>query len=293
MAYWLIGSPDAGDGSRNTAFWLPYLAAEGVTDVTVRGLDDVEQWSGQVTEQDCLLAAGGDGTVNAVAALCLKTGSTLAVLPSGTANDFARNLGLPADPSEIARLVAEGLTQQLDVAASGDRIFLNVAHIGLGSLPARQASTPAKRYLGKFSYAVTLARKVGSRQGFHARIRTDNTLLQGRWLSIAIATGAYFGGGQEVPEASANDGLLDIIAVRPGSLVQLLLTFLTVRFRGSTPPTNSTVVQVKGSWCRVDTHRPRTVTLDGDVAGKTPFEVTCRPGVLRVIGRQVISTGKN
>ncbi|HBM49332.1 MAG TPA: diacylglycerol kinase, partial [Marinobacter sp.] len=49
---------------------------------------------------------------NGVASLCLRTGATLAVLPSGTANDFARNLGLPEDPSEVVRLVAEGGSQR-------------------------------------------------------------------------------------------------------------------------------------------------------------------------------------
>ncbi|HLV78337.1 MAG TPA: YegS/Rv2252/BmrU family lipid kinase [Marinobacter sp.] len=289
--YWLVDSPGSGDGRRDGEFWRQQLDASGLDAVTLCALGDSDQWIGQVADGDCLLAAGGDGTVNAVAQLCLKTGATLGVLPSGTANDFARNLGLPTDPGEIADVVAKGAIQHIDVAEFGDRIFLNVAHIGLGTLPARRAASPTKKLLGRFSYIATLLQQMGAKRGFRARIRTERSLLDGRWLSVAVATGAYFGGGQEIPEASANDGLLDVIAVRPRPLLQLLLTFLLVRINRKTPQRTSTVIQVKAKWCQIDTIRPKTITVDGDVAGKTPLRVTCRPGALRVLAREVVSTG--
>lgn len=292
MAYWLVNSPGSGDGRRDGEFWLRHLREQGINDVTVCKLGDAENWIRHVSEGDCLMAAGGDGTVNGVASLCLRTGATLAVLPSGTANDFARNLGLPEDTSELVRLVAEGGSQRIDVAEFSDRIYLNVAHIGLGTLPSRKASSPTKQALGKFSYLATLFQQVGAKRGFRARIQTDRSSLEGRWLSIAVATGAYFGGGQEIPEASADDGLLDIIAIRPRPLAQLLLTFLTVRLNRKTPRRTSTVIQIKGKWCQIDTQQPRTVTVDGDVAGKTPFRATCRPGAIRVIGKRVVHTGE-
>ncbi|MAL33822.1 MAG: diacylglycerol kinase [Marinobacter sp.] len=291
MAYWLVDSPGSGDGCRDADFWLPHLREQGIENVTECRLDEAEQWLRLVTGNDVLLAAGGDGTVNGVAGLCLRTGATLAVLPSGTANDFARNLGIPSEPAEVARLVADGSTEMIDVAEFDDRIYLNVAHIGLGTLPSRQASSPTKKLFGKFSYIATLFRQLGAQRGFHAHIRTDRSNLGGRWLSIAVATGAYFGGGHEIPEASANDGLLDVIAVKPRPLPQLLLAFLMVRLNRKTPRRTSTVIQIKGKWCHVETTRAKTVTVDGDVAGKTPFRATCRPGAIRVIGKQVVHTG--
>lgn len=173
MAYWLVASPGAGDGQRDATFWQEHLRRQGVEKVTVCQLADSEQWVRLVNSDDCLLAAGGDGTINAVASLCLRTGAMLAVLPSGTANDFARNLGLPSEPEGIARLVAEGVWQKIDIAEFGDRCFLNVAHIGLGTLPSRQASSPTKKRFGQFSYLVTLLKELGAQRGFHARIETD------------------------------------------------------------------------------------------------------------------------
>ncbi|MBZ0334238.1 lipid kinase YegS [Marinobacter sp. JH2] len=292
MAHWLVDSPGSGDGTRNADFWLDHLQAQGISDIEVCHLDKQEQWRGRVSKGDCLMAAGGDGTVNGVAEICLENDAILAVLPSGTANDFARNLNIPDEPQQIVQLVAEGTVQNIDVAVAGERIFLNVAHIGLGTLPAREADGPTKKWLGQFSYVATLFRQIGEQRGFHAEIQTEESAMKGRWLSVAIASGAFFGGGHEIPEASANDGQLNVVAVKPRPLLQLLFAFLMVRLNGKTPRRTSTIVQVKSSVCQVRTTQPKPVTVDGDEAGTTPFEAVCKKGVLRVIGREVVQAGR-
>ncbi|MFV8571612.1 diacylglycerol/lipid kinase family protein [Marinobacter sp. SBS5] len=292
MTHWLVDSPGSGDGTRNADFWLEHLQAQGISDVEVCHLDEQNQWRDRVSKGDCLMAAGGDGTVNGAAEICLETGAVLAILPSGTANDFARNLNIPAEPEQVARLVAEGPIQHIDVAVAGKRIFLNVAHIGLGTLPAREADSPTKKWLGKFSYVATLFRQIGEQRGFHAEIQTDKSAMKGRWLSIAIASGAFFGGGHEIPGASADDGQLNLIAVKPRPLLQLLFAFLMVRLNGETPQRTSTVVQVKSPVCQVHTQQSKSVTVDGDEAGTTPFEAVCKKGALRVIGREVVRAGR-
>ncbi|MBR9869860.1 MAG: YegS/Rv2252/BmrU family lipid kinase [Gammaproteobacteria bacterium] len=292
MPHWLVDSPGSGDGTRNADFWLGHLRAQGITDVEVCHLDEQDQWRDRVSKDDCLMAAGGDGTVNGAAEICIDTGAVLAVLPSGTANDFARNLNIPAEPEQVARLVADGPIQHIDVAVAGDRIFLNVAHIGLGTLPAREADSPTKKWLGKFSYVATLVRQIGEQRGFHAEIQTDKSAMKGRWLSVAVASGAFFGGGHEIPQASANDGQLNIIAVKPRPLPQLLFAFLMVRLNGETPRRTSTVVQVTSPVCQVLTPKSKPVTVDGDEAGTTPFEAVCKKGALRVIGREVVKAGR-
>lgn len=289
MTTWLIANPKAGDGQRGADFWSQRLNDAGVTGLEICDLEDLG-WMQRVQSGDRVLAAGGDGSVNRAAALCLDTGATLGILPSGTANDFARNLGLPEDPVALCELIASGKTHWLDVARFDDQIFLNVAHIGLGTWPVRESSGQTKRLLGRFSYVATLLRRVTDKRGFRAIIECENGTVAGRWLSIAVATGAFFGGGNEIPEASANDGQLDIVAVKPRSLLRLLLTFLRVRILRRSPGHTDTVVHLKSPWCRVVTRKPKTVTADGDVAGKTPLDVTCQPGCLNVICEQVVST---
>ncbi|MGO1232553.1 MAG: diacylglycerol/lipid kinase family protein [Marinobacter sp.] len=290
MTYWLVTNPKAGGGERGRAFWLEHLAEAGITNPECCDFEQ-QDWTEKICAGDIVIVAGGDGSVNQGARLCRQKGATLAVLPSGTANDFARNLGLPEQPEALCELIANGVSQQVDVADYGQGIFLNVAHVGLGTLPARESGGTEKRLFGRFSYLIKLMRRVNARRGFRATIRCDQGLMKGRWLSIAVANGAYFGGGSEIPEGSADDGHLDVIAVRPRSLVQLLTAFLMVRLSRHSPGRKDTIVHLKGTRCTVRTGKPKTITADGDVIGKTPLDVTCLPGSLSVIGREVVSTG--
>lgn len=291
MTYWLVANPGAGDGQKGREFWLGKLKNAGISGPSC--CDFREQgWKDQVKPDDIVMVAGGDGSVNAGARLCLERNAILAVLPSGTANDFARNLDLPEEPAAVCELIQRGVTQVVDVAEFGAGLFLNVAHIGLGALPARESQDPTKKLLGRFSYGVELLRRVNAKRGFHAEIKCDQAFVSGRWLSIAVSSGAFFGGGNEIPQATADDGLLDIIAVKPRPLVQLLLTFFMVRFSGKSPNRTSTVVHLKGRRCDILTSRPKVVTVDGDEAGRTPLHVVCRKHCLRVIGVSVVKTGE-
>lgn len=287
MTDWLLANPKAGDGERNEAFWRDHLATAGLEDA--RGCDlNNQDWVREVSPEDRILAAGGDGSVNRAAALCLETGASLAVLPSGTANDFFRNLGIENEPDAICRALLDHRAHPVDVAVGEFEggLCLNVIHVGLGTMPARDAnaSGDSKKRLGQFSYLASLVRRVFSRRGFQATIATDTATVAGRWLSIAIANGAYFGGGSEVPGASIQNGNLTVIAVRPASVLTLMGAFVMTRLLGRAPKDNKTVVELTSLHCRVTTRHAKTITVDGDVAGQTPLEVTCRPGALKVVG---------
>jgi len=289
MHYWLVTNRDAGKGGSEEGFWLQQLESAGVSPITECDFND-RDWVEKVAEGDCILASGGDGSVNRAAALCRDRGAKLAVLPSGTANDFARNLGLPTDAAQLSELVAEGYWRWVDVANLDGRIFLNVAHVGLGTWPVRESSGHGKKLLGKFSYGIDLLKKFSAQRGFQATIHCDSGKVRGRWLSIAVATGAFYGGGHQIPEASADDGQLDLIAVRPRSMLRLFTTFLFMRMIGRSPRPNSTVVHLKSRWCRVYTNQPKTVTADGEIFASTPMEVTCEPAALRVICNRIVET---
>lgn len=292
MTYWLVANPGAGDGQRGREFWLEKLADAGITDPECCDFLD-QSWKVQVQPDDVVMVAGGDGSINSGAGLCLERNATLAVLPSGTANDFARNLALPEEPAAMCELIQRGITQKVDVAEFGEELFLNVAHVGLGTLPARESQGSTKKLFGRFSYGVELLRRVNARRGFHAQLKSDQSFVRGRWLSIAVSNGAFFGGGNEVPQAAADDGMLNVIAVKPRPMVQLLLTFIMVQFSGKSPGRTNAVVHLKGRRCDILTSRPKTVTADGDEVGKTPLHAVCRRQCLRVIGASVVRTGES
>ncbi|MFE8071782.1 YegS/Rv2252/BmrU family lipid kinase [Marinobacteraceae bacterium S3BR75-40.1] len=289
MTIWLIANPKAGAGQRGAGFWKESLARAGISDFRVCDFDH-DDWLDQVVPGDNLLVAGGDGSVNRAARLCLEKQAILGVLPSGTANDFARNLGIPLDPDKACQLVARGPVTQVDVAFANDNLFLNVCHVGMGTWPVREASSATKQTFGALSYLMTLLRRFKSHRGFHAEIECDSGSMGGRWISIAIATGAFYGGGNPVPEASINDGQLDIVAVRPRSALRLLGAFLLFRFPRHAPRRPSAVVQIKSRHCAVKTRHQKTVTGDGEIMTRTPLEVRCHPDRLSVIAERIVET---
>lgn len=294
MTDWLLANPKAGDGERNADFWQAHLAEVGLTDLRLCDLDD-QGWVHLLAPGDRVLAAGGDGSVNAAARICRDTGATLAVLPSGTANDFFRNLGIENRPEAICQAVAANRSLAVDVAEYDGGIFLNVAHVGLGTMPARDANSDdeTKQRFGQLSYGLSLVRRVFSRRGFRATVYTDQGTLSGRWLTIAIANGRYFGGGSEVPNAGITTGELAVVGVRTASIPSLAMAFVLTRLLGRPPRDNDTVVEVQSPWCRISARRPKTVTVDGDVAGSTPFNATCQPGKLRVVVGEVSSSSRS
>ncbi|MFP4263397.1 MAG: diacylglycerol/lipid kinase family protein, partial [Halomonas sp.] len=285
MRHWLIANTRAGNDARGADFWRPHLARAGLAAPQVRDIADTA-WESALAPGDTVLVAGGDGSVNRAAGVCLERDAILGVLPSGTANDFARNLALPEDPDALCALIARGPTTRVDVGWLDERLFLNVVHVGLGTLPARQASPRLKRWLGRFSYAAMLPqlRRLGLLRGFQARLEADDEALEARWLSLAVASGAFFGGGSRVPGASARDGRLTLVAIRPRPWWRLLWTFGVTRLRGRTPEDDDSVVARSPTRCRIVMHHEHRVTADGDSLGHVrELSLRVEPAALRVI----------
>ncbi|SDK15439.1 diacylglycerol/lipid kinase family protein [Billgrantia gudaonensis] len=284
MHFWLIANAKAGDGSRGQAFWLDHLRQAGLTNVTLCDLGD-DDWESQVRPGDRVLVAGGDGSVSRLARVCLEREATLGVLPSGTANDFARNLSLPEDPEALCRLMISGAPRRVDVAWIGEHLFLNVVHIGLGTLPTTQASPRLKQWFGRFSYLAVLLRKLKLQRGFKATIEHAEGRSRERWLTIAIASGAYFGGGQRIPNASLTDGRLTLAAIRHGSLPRLLRLLLITRFTSQPLENEEAVLTLAPTDCRIRLAQHKLVTADGERLGRfKELRFTTTPRALSVIG---------
>ena len=122
-------------------------------DVSVVGIEQLQTTSADGVDR--VVVAGGDGSVGLAAEVAGAAAIPLAVIPTGTANDFARSLDLPPELDDAAALAAdpEARTRPLDLAHTGDRSFVNAASAGLATEAARQAA-PMKPLLGPLAYAL-------------------------------------------------------------------------------------------------------------------------------------------
>ena len=203
----------------------PLVAAmrERGADVAVHGCEPPDLEAAGAGAPDRVAVAGGDGTIGPVAELAGRLGVPLGVIPTGTANDFARACELPGDPRAAAALVVEGARlRELELGYLSDgRPFVNVASAGLASVAARRAQ-PLKPRLGPLAYGVGAARAAATAAPLRCSVRADGDRVFGgdAWQVIVAVTGA-FGGGSGVGRADPEDGVLDVTVLPAGSRVGL------------------------------------------------------------------------
>jgi diacylglycerol kinase (ATP) len=230
---------------------------------------------------DVVVVAGGDGTVRAAAPALVETDTPLALIPLGTANDFARGLGVPQGIEAACELAARGQVRSIDAAVCDGRWFVNDASIGLAVEAVRSADSATKKHLGRLGYLAALASALRNLEPFHVRLTCDGRRHELDALQVTIGNGRYFGGGLVIgPDAALDDGLLDACILHPAPWWRLAALVPSLR-AGRTP--TSGITTVRGERIRVETDRPMKVTTDGDVTARTPVTLSVRPGALRVV----------
>ena len=264
----LLANPDSGSGEAHDV--ADCLRSHGL-EVAELTLDEVER--AVDSKPDRLVVAGGDGSLACVAAPAARAGISLAVIPTGTANDFARELDLPLELGEACRVAAEGTSvRRLDVGRMGDRPFLNVASTGLPPAAAEHADG-LKEKLGPLAYAVGAARAGVEEDPFTCTVRCDGgEIHSGEAWQVTIACSGAFGGGSSI-ETELSDTKLDVVVIEAGSRLKLAQHAYGMR-RGGIGEQEG-VTKVRCSEAEVELEGVAAWNVDGELveAGTTVFRV--------------------
>jgi YegS/Rv2252/BmrU family lipid kinase len=230
---------------------------------------------------DFAIVGGGDGTLNAAAAGLVYTGLPLGVLPLGTANDFARTLGIPQDPVKAAELIVAGKQGLIDVGEVNGHLFFNVASIGFSAELAGELTEHAKKRWGTLGYAIVAARILLRSRLFTAFVDHDGTTEKIRTMQVSVGNGRHYGGGMTVEEnATADDGWLDLYSLEVDHWWRLLR--LLPSLRKGTHGQWDDVRAFKTAEVTIRTSRPRPVNTDGELTTYTPAHFRIRPKSVRV-----------
>ena len=218
--------------------------------------------------------AGGDGTVGTAAELAGRLSVPLAVIPTGTANDYARASELPTDPDEACELAATGTElrpMELGRLADG-RPFVNVASAGLASAAARRAE-PLKSFLGPLAYPLGALRAAVSEQPLRCTVCAGGEeVFDGEaWQAIVAVTGA-FGGGADIDAADPEDGVLDAAILPAGS--RLGLARRAWGMRRGTIAEQGDVCHARGTVVEVDLPAGTEFNVDGEVRDQGMERIT-------------------
>jgi diacylglycerol kinase family enzyme len=245
----------------------PLAAAmrEAGADVEIGGCDPPEL-ARLAARAERLAVAGGDGTIGPAAAAAGAHDIPLAVIPAGTANDFARAHGLPGDPIEAAELaVGAQATASLELGRLADgRPFVNVASAGLASVAARSAE-PLKPRLGPLAYAFGAVRAALTETPLPATVLIDGERgYHGDAWQIIVAVSGAFGGGSGVQEADPGDGVLDVVVIPGGS--KLALVRRAWGLRAKTIAQQRATEHLRGHVVEVELPPGRTeINVDGEI----------------------------
>ncbi len=199
----------------------------------VRAYDvhDLEAAEAGVPGAERVVVAGGDGSIGPAAAMAARAGLPLAVVPTGTANDFARALGLPRERDAALALATAPAPRRrrVEVLRAGERPFLNAASTGL-SVIAAHAARPLKPSLGVLAYAVGALRAGLTAQPLAAEVRADGERAWAglAWQIVLGGTGA-FGGGSSIGGTDPRDHLVDVAVVLASPRPALVRRALAMR----------------------------------------------------------------
>ncbi len=230
---------------------------------------------------DALVACGGDGMVHLAVQAVAGTSTPLGIIPTGTGNDVARYFDLPRrDPLAAADVVVAGRTRRIDLARTGDRWFVTVLAAGFDAVVNERAN--AMRWpRGQMRYNLATLAELPTFRPLDYTLDLDGVTRRTEAMLVAVGNGPSFGGGLRITEgAELDDGLLDLVLIRPISKVALVRTYPRL-FSGT-----------HTSHPAYEHHRVRKVTVaaagivgyaDGERIGPLPLTVECVPGALEVL----------
>ncbi len=255
------------------ALWLPTTAADPGPGQARSALEQ---------GADLVVAVGGDGTVRAVVTALVGTGVPLALLPSGTGNLLARNLGIPLEIEAAARIAADGRTRSLDVGRLDDgECFAVMAGLGFDAAMLRDAPHAAKAWLGWSAYVLSGLRQLRG-PGVDVEVEVDGVTVVRSVRGVLIANvGELQGGLRLLPQADPEDGLLDVALLAPVGLRDW--AHLGRRVLAGRAPAGGVLEVMRGRRVVVRANPAQPVQYDGDlVAGARGLAAQVVPGGLLV-----------
>lgn len=229
-----------------------------------------------------IVLGGGDGTFSGSARMFDGSDSILGVLPLGTGNAFARDLGIATDVDAACDVIAAGNVEQVDMGLAGGKPFINVATIGLTSSIAKNLDPNEKRVLGPLAYATALMRSLSRIRPFDVTLTMDGKTESFRSLQVVVGNGRFHAGPFLLaPDADVASGHLVAYGLKSVNKSDFLrLGWHLVR--GNHLELEN-VVHLRGKQGLLEASPAQRVILDGELMGATPLTLGLKHGALRVL----------
>lgn len=226
---------------------------------------------------DILGVVGGDGTIMEVLPLLMEFPSIkLALIPYGTGNLLAANLGIPREFSASLDTLFGGKARRIDMARINDSYFALIAGVGVVADIMENTPREHKKRFGMLAYVVNGIRTILQAERYRVKVITENKTYKTKGVTVVISNAASFLGPclPLTPNAEPDDGLLDVCIIKSQSNHDYLPTILEVMLKPSTDRfLNRNVVNFQARRLRIESSKPMKVQADGNVIGETPVDI--------------------
>jgi diacylglycerol kinase (ATP) len=238
-------------------------------------------------EGSLLVVIGGDGTVNEVANGVAETDAEIAVLPSGTGQDFGRTHGIPSDFAGAVRVALDGETRTIDLGrveleSGAARFFANVGSAGMSGAVARRANAMTKALGGRATFFYALTREFLAWQNTRVVVELENGVRrEGAMHDVIVANGHWHGGGMKLaPDAEQDDGLFDVVFIGDVNKLDFLTT--APKLYSGRYLSHPKVELLRSASVAISAAEPLPLEVDGEPIGATPARFEVVPSALRL-----------
>ncbi len=229
---------------------------------------------------DILIACGGDGTINEVATGIVKGGRKIpvAILATGTVNDFATSMKLPTGPKAFCKMIMNENIIDVDLGKANNKYFVNVLAGGMITDVAHQVPAEMKALLGRTAYYIAGLKEVPKQMlnPFHIKIESEEYTSEDEIILFLVTNTASIGGFKGlVPKAQVEDGLLDCIIIKKVEIADIIPVFINL-IKGDITA-HSNVIHFKTKKIKIESKEKMQFDMDGEYGGELPILLEVMP----------------
>lgn len=297
VMYLFIINPSAGNGQARMLwdetekklkqYKIAYKALMSHSEIAARKFIQENIQTQSVTS---IGVVGGDGTVSSVIQQVAGTSISLAILPAGSGNDTARMFRLTSDPGIFVKGLIKNQLTTIDLLKAKERFGITIAGAGIDAVIGRRVDRSIykplfnKLGIGSFAYTIAAIMTVLSFKPFTSTVTIDGVAysMEKTWLAAVGNTTSYGGGLVVCPQALPSDGTLNITLLRDTKRLTVLLRLFPALLRGG-PILHKGISYKTGKHIHIETNRPISVVMDGEIIQTTPLEINVCERALKLI----------
>ncbi|QBD84094.1 YegS/Rv2252/BmrU family lipid kinase [Clostridium tetani] len=234
---------------------------------------------------DYILVAGGDGTVDNVVNYMknLNIDLPIGILPVGTANDFAKFIGIPGDIETACEQILDSEPKKIDIGKVNDKYFINVASTGLFTDVSQKTDVNLKNTIGKLAYYVKGIEQLPNFRKINIKVTSEVQNFEGDMYLMLVFNGETAGNFKLAYKSKIDDGLLDVIIIRAGMIIDIIPLFIKI-LRGEHLENVNGILYFKTDKLTIECNDDIATDIDGEKGPNFPLYIECIKGGIKVLG---------